>query len=66
MHRDLVDLPTFTSAANDSYSEGKKKIVGSFASDIYISLRNGAMYGKVTEAVKLVEKMIPNGVGGHC
>lgn len=68
MHRGLVDHPTFqpTEETSNGYCSGsregeeqtqskpKRKIIGTLASEIYLSVRDGRLHGRVMEAWRRV------------
>lgn len=55
MHRGLIDHPTLSNLGGNCCSAAAKKTIGSLASDIYVSLRNGQLYDRVMEALKDIE-----------
>lgn len=60
MHRGLVDHPTFRENQNKGEhghrGRGRKKVIGSYVSDIYMAVRDGRLHGRVAEGCRGLEE----------
>ncbi|KAL1981121.1 hypothetical protein VTN96DRAFT_3055 [Rasamsonia emersonii] len=54
MHRGLVDHPTLATAGEEG-NGGNRKILGTYASEIYLAVRNGQLHGRVMDALRCVQ-----------
>jgi phenylalanine ammonia-lyase len=54
MHRGLIDHPRLNTQEVNGDSTPPRKLLGTYASDIYMSIRDGRLYGRVMENLESV------------